>query len=155
MFEAGAEVARFTAHMNLQVAEEMKTISHFFILLIVLSLASCDNRKGHNIIPMSALLSDPDRIIGKQVVVVGFLGRGQDLYLTKDHSEINDRSSSLFLNLPDRDRRFLIENCQNEYVEVVGTYDFVEIKGAVNRLGIVDIELIQNQLTGKNCLQAN
>ncbi|WP_444916787.1 hypothetical protein [Microbulbifer sp. JMSA003] len=110
--------------------------------------------EGNLVIPvsMSALLSSPEKFDGDQVSVVGYLGRGADLYLTEEHSRVDDRSSALILNLESSERTEIINSsCAGKYVEVVGTFGLVHISGLTPRLGITQVNSIKDKVTRTPC----
>ncbi|WP_444904606.1 hypothetical protein ACJJIU_06955 [Microbulbifer sp. CnH-101-E] len=115
-------------------------------------LVACDEGDSVKLVSMSALLSFPEEFDGDKVVVVGYLGRGADLYLTEEHSRIDDRSSALLLNLEGESRAEIIKSsCKGKFVEVVGNFGLVRISGLTPRLGITEVTTILDEITRTPC----
>ncbi|MCW8128530.1 hypothetical protein [Microbulbifer halophilus] len=126
----------------------MKWILFTIIFSFLFVISSCGKEEPELLVPMSALLGDPEKFAGKRVVVVGFLGRGSDLYLTEEHAKIDDTSSSLLLSLSENERMKTNKSpCKNKYVEVVGIFGLVRIQGLTPRIGINKVASIKDKIT--------
>jgi|GEM_PF-1683885 len=124
------------------------------IILVSLQLFACEKNKLVYSVPMTMLLSNPEKFDGEKVSVVGYLGRGGDVYLTEEQSQANDRTSALLLNIEDEQRiRLRSSRCRDQYVEVVGVFGLVSIKGLAARIGIDKVISIKHQETKIECVE--
>ncbi|MCW8126820.1 hypothetical protein [Microbulbifer halophilus] len=131
----------------------MKWLLFTIIFSSSLVISSCGKEESALLVPMSALLGDPEKFGGKRVAVVGFLGRGSDLYLTEEHAKVDDTSSSLLLNLSEKERmKTNKSSCKNKYVEIVGVFGLVRIKGLTPRIGINKVASIKDKITHSDCI---
>lgn len=152
MFSKEMVVVRFSVLHHLEVADLMRKKRLFIIFGFMLFIA-CSERDHIHSLSMSALLSSPEQYAGKKVLFVGYLGRGNDVYLTEEHSNINDRSSALFLNLTDEERVTVGNSlCRNKHVEVIGRFDLIKIKGLTPRIGMKKLLSIKEQKTKADCI---
>lgn len=137
-------------HHLQEVANLMKGLIIFSFLLF---LYGCQvSEKNPQLVPLVALLGFPEKFDGNDVIFTGFLGRGSDVYLTKEHSDINDRSSSLFLSLDEKEREVLLKSgCTQRYVEVIGSFGLVKVSGLAPRLGITDVKSVTDKFTNVDC----
>lgn len=127
-----------------------KCILGFVALLMVFG---CGSKPEYSLVPFSALLANPERHDGDVVVTTGILGRGGDIFLTKDHAEANDRLSALFLSISDDDRKRITASlCMNGLVEVKGEFGLVRVNGFSPRLGFNRMESIVDKKTHVECL---
>lgn len=85
------------------------------------------------------LLVDPEEFIGQRVAAIGYLAFGGSLrlFLTKDHSEVFDITSSIRVADDTEDASLSQSSCLDHYVYLEGTLFVVE--GA---LAVVDIERV-------------
>ena len=121
----------------------MSLVIRTLILFASLLFAGCSEDNSTKLLSMAALLASPEKFDGGRVSVVGYLGRGADLYLTKDHAKIDDRSSSLILDLDTKERNLLVNSsCHEKYVEVVGIFGLISVQSIAPRLGLGSIESI-------------
>lgn len=96
------------------------------LFVVLLALSSCASADEVNVGPVSMvqLIVTPERFVGARLEVSGYLIR-QRLYLTREHAELLDHSSSVELTnefLPDDGK----SPCANALVRVTG--QFVETK---------------------------
>ena len=143
--------------MGRHLQEVVNLMRRLIILSCLLFFCGCQvSEQNPRLVLLVALLSTPEKFDGNDVIFTGFLGRGSDVYLTKEHSDINDRASSLFLSLSDREREALsISACIQKHVEVVGSFGLVKVPGLAPRLGITDVKSLREKVTNVVCKSKN
>lgn len=107
---------------------------------VLLAISSCASAEEVNLgsVSMVQLIVTPERFVGARLKVPGYL-RGGQLFLTRDHAELRDDSSSIVLTadfLPADGK----SPCGNALVWVMGK--FIETKpGATYMLDVSQIFL--------------
>ena len=153
MFNQEMVVVWCTGLSHQEAVNKMKLVYKFCVVLPLL-LSACSQDNSTHLVSMVALLANPEKFDGKRILVTGYLGRGNDIYLTKEYSEINDRNSALLLNLDESNINNLsASQCRDKYVEVTGVFGLVNIKGLAPRLGINKVSAIKNQATNVDCIK--
>lgn len=136
-----------------QGVKKLKNCIYLMIVVFYLMLTGCNDGRVTHVVPMVALLANPGEYDGQVVSVVGFLGRGGDLYLSEERSRINDRDSALLINFTKNDREIIEKSqCTKSHVEIIGNFGLVDIKGLAPRVGITSVRSVRHQLNKRECL---
>lgn len=99
----------------------------FILRTIFIACIACGcspHGKGDQIypVPLAGLLLNSDIPLGAKVSVVGFLG-GENLYLSKDHAQIRDYSSSITVQDKTKNADIYQSDCVGNYVKVIATLE--------------------------------
>jgi len=95
-------------------------------LITLVLLCSCEQPTGY-VVSIVELMTSPDRYIGKSIEVTGYLPdpeqSGHALFLSKEHAELGDSSSSVWLSdFYTSDGVGLYESCMGRFVTVQGFF---------------------------------
>lgn len=135
----------------------MSKFIHFLIMLTPL-LTGCwgDADKNIRVVPLAGILSDYESYMGEKVVTVGYLGRGEDIFLTSEHAEIDDTSSSVAIYL-DQGEKLTLRNsiCKNQFIEIHGEFGVVKYPNISQRIGFEKVFEIKLQDSKRSCFNNN
>ncbi|MEM8562931.1 MAG: hypothetical protein AAGF57_11885 [Pseudomonadota bacterium] len=67
---------------------------------------------------LAAVLSNPERYLGKSVSLFGFYSGQSSLFLTRDHATYQDYTSSIHIENVEDDGLSIRESCGDHYVEI-------------------------------------
>ncbi|MBL4801140.1 MAG: hypothetical protein JKY45_04545 [Emcibacter sp.] len=129
-----------------------KAWPYYFITalpLLLIPLTNAVSEEFYHNVSMTQLIATPERYKDKKIRVVGYYAKDIDmLYLSKDHAEINDYKSSIYISGPSLGKNVLRDSsCVGQYIEVTGIFqqtknwDFYAIHDVINALAVKKDEL--------------
>ena len=141
----------------------MKIIRLYLLAVLCFLVIACEDQEAIRVLPMVALLSNPAMHDDHSVWVVGYFKTNSPyIFLTKEHGEVNDRSSAVFLNLTRSEIDKLNSSlCGNDYVQVSGRYSLItklDLDSSVDTepvWALSEIAFITNQKTALDCFASN
>ena len=112
-----------------------------------ISVACASNDKPVTVVSMVKLITDGEKYVGRQIRVFGYLALGSSLriYLSKEHAEGGDSTSSIEVS-DTNNGDIYSSDCVSSYVSITGT--LVERD---NVLGLSDVEEIFKRSSSGYC----
>jgi len=89
-----------------------------------MTITNVFSEEPYNAVSMTQLIATPERYKGKKIRVIGYYsGEGDVLYLSKEHAEISDNKSGIYISGPSLGKNVLRDSlCIGKYIEVTGKF---------------------------------
>jgi len=105
-----------------------KVQSHYlmviFPLFLLMTITNAVSEEFFIDVSMTQLIATPERYKDKKIRVIGYFSKDIDMvYLSKDHAEIADHRSGIYISGPSIGHNVLRDSsCVGKYIEVTGEF---------------------------------